>query len=1053
LLVIAPAGYGKTTALTEAVDLFAGNVAWFSCVDSDREAGRLLVHLVGAVRRAVPGAADVLGERLDGATQRVDVALATDLLQSELERLLVEPLVLVIDDAEHLAGSTEAQRIVADLLAMPLERLRVAVVARRPLELPTARVRIAGRLTELGPAELAFGVEECAGLMLRRTGREPSRDEAEAVWTATEGWPLGVVLAAGSDRPSAARPARAGGLNAYLAEELLDPLEPSLRDAIIDSSVAPELDPALVRALGLPEDLLEEIRRRGIPLRAPAGADGRLAYHPLVRDLLAARLVQERTQKRRARLHAVVGETLEGDGREADAVEHWLAAGRHHRAGELVARHGAGLLATAPATVRRWLDQLSEEALTTPGLRLLEGQLAAGEARLEDAEAPLRAAVAGYEQSGDDEQAWIARAALANSYLVRQSFDATVGLADGYEASEAVAAPMVALMAAAALGGAGRYGDASALFAEAAVRSADGPFAPLVPGFQGFFVDFPCGRLDEAVSGVWETVGHLERADPTGWLPQVLGMAAGIHDERGEPETAMECFVRAERVSEQTLFSAYVKHFAHHFRASLHARAGRLTDAELELSRSPIDLPGWFARASMVTRAIIAAGRGDYAPLEAAIDATAVGPWAPRLRETALLIVLLVKSGRPDRARELVDEALAARPAQASGARLLALRAWLRNLDGDMAGALADVSLAWQAAGDGPQYLLRSERERFAPLVWRALEHGVLAPASVIAALDTALPGGAAVLPFTRHPVPEVRRIAVKAAVASGHPGAAARAKELQADPDPGVASAARVGGARLTADPPPLVFTLLGGFSLRRGAFAIEDDVWRRRAAQRLVRILLLYRDSTMSEDALFAALWPDKTGAAARRNLQVILSAARAVLDWPGTERSRVLVAQRTYRLALGRRDSVDADAFERAAAAALSATGRDRPALLELAASRWTGEPLPEDRYEDWAVAGRERLLETYGGVLTVLANARSAAGDHSGAVDAHRRRIELDPLDEAAQRGLMRAYARSGRRGHALRQYLACRRALLDGLGIEPANETSTLQRLILAGETV
>ena len=762
--------------------------------------------------------------------------------------------------------------------------------------------------------------------MLRRTGCEPSRDEAESVWTATEGWPLGVALAAGSDRPAMARPARADGLNAYLEEELLDPLEPQLREAIIDSSVAPELHPALVRALGLPEDLLEEIRRRGIPLRAPDVANGRLAFHPLVRDLLAARLVRERPPERRARLHAVVGAALEADGRGPEAVEHWLAAGGYDRAGELVARHGAALLATAPRTVGRWLERLPGDARTVPGLRLLEGQLAAGAGRLEEAEAPLREAVAGYAWSGEDEQAWVARAALAQTYVVRQRFDAAVRLADGYASSAAVAAPMVALMAAASLSGAGAYDEASALFADAAARSANGPLASLIPGFQGFFVDFPCGRLDAALAAVRETVVALERVDPTGWLPQVLGMAAAIHDERGEPEGATASFVRAERVAEQTVSSAYVSHFVHHFSASLHARAGRLADAELALSRSPGDVPGWFAGTSDVTRAAIAASRGDYAALERAIETAAGVPWAPRLSQTALLIVVLAESDRRNRAHELVDEVLAARPAQASGTRLIALRAWLRSLDGDDAGAVADVTRAWKEAGDEPQHLLRREWPRLEPLLWRALEVGALAPASVVAALEAALPGGAAVLAFTRHPVPEVRRVAVLAAVASAHPGAVARAKDLQADPDPAVASAAHAARARLKADPPPLAFTVLGGFSVRRGTYEVDDDAWPRRAAQRLVRILLMHRDAAMSEDALFAALWPDKSGAAARRNLQVIVSTVRAVLDWPGTQRGLVLVARRSYRLALGEHDVVDADEFEHAAAVALGATAPD-------------------------------------------------------------------------------------------------------------------------------
>jgi DNA-binding SARP family transcriptional activator len=97
--------------------------------------------------------------------------------------------------------------------------------------------------------------------------------------------------------------------------------------------------------------------------------------------------------------------------------------------------------------------------------------------------------------------------------------------------------------------------------------------------------------------------------------------------------------------------------------------------------------------------------------------------------------------------------------------------------------------------------------------------------------------------------------------------------------------------------------------------------------------------------------------------------------------------------------------------------------------------------------------ERLSELYSRVLGALADGRAAAGDAPGAIDAARRRVDLDALDEDAQRRLMVAYARAGRRGHALRQYLASRRALVDGLGVEPAAETTALQQRILAGEPV
>jgi DNA-binding SARP family transcriptional activator len=85
-----------------------------------------------------------------------------------------------------------------------------------------------------------------------------------------------------------------------------------------------------------------------------------------------------------------------------------------------------------------------------------------------------------------------------------------------------------------------------------------------------------------------------------------------------------------------------------------------------------------------------------------------------------------------------------------------------------------------------------------------------------------------------------------------------------------------------------------------------------------------------------------------------------------------------------------------------------------------------------------------------VLGALAEAHGRAGDHATAARAARSLVDLDPLDERSQRLLMSAYAAAGRRGHALRQFMECRRALVEELGIEPEAETLALQRRILAG---
>jgi DNA-binding SARP family transcriptional activator len=215
------------------------------------------------------------------------------------------------------------------------------------------------------------------------------------------------------------------------------------------------------------------------------------------------------------------------------------------------------------------------------------------------------------------------------------------------------------------------------------------------------------------------------------------------------------------------------------------------------------------------------------------------------------------------------------------------------------------------------------------------------------------------------------------------------------------------------------------------------------------VVRFLLL-QDSAVPEDALFEAFWGDRSAEAARQHLAVAVSRARKVLDLPGAEASVIDARERTYRLRLRERDSVDGTSFETAAARALA--GRDRGAL-ERAAELWTGEPLPEDRYAPWSFAWRARLTEIYGQVLSALIDGYERAGEHHDVIRAAQRLLDVDPLDESAHRRLMTAYARSGRTSYALRQYLECRSALVTQLGVEPSADTSRLQARILAGEPV
>ena len=358
----------------------------------------------------------------------------------------------------------------------------------------------------------------------------------------------------------------------------------------------------------------------------------------------------------------------------------------------------------------------------------------------------------------------------------------------------------------------------------------------------------------------------------------------------------------------------------------------------------------------------------------------------------------------------------------------------------------------WSGAGPNATDVIRREWQLLEGPIGKALAAEVLDPDPVVAAIEAAWPGGTALVPLTAHPNPRVRRAAVAPAAVSGHRALIPKLAELEDDPDADVAAAARAATERLRGHPPPLVIRLLGGFALRRGSWDVEDSAWDRRIAQRLVHYLLVKRGTLVPDDLLLEAFWPDTAEASARRSLKVAVSCARAVLDVPDAP-SVITSAQRTLGMRLREADSVDVDLFEHASQEGLAAEGGERRRLLERAAALWTGEPLPEERYTDWAIAWRDSLIARYADVLRGLVAACHDDGDHAAATQAARSLVEVDGLDEGAHRDLIRAYARSGRRAHALRQYLECRRTLIDELGMEPGQETSDLQRRILAGEPV
>ena len=1065
LLLEAPAGYGKTTVLQQAIDELGFAQAWVRCGSAERHAEQLVASVVAAVEAALPGAADRVAESIASLPHTVDAVAAAAVLVADLDRLLVEPLVVVLDDAELLAGAPEAMDVIAELVRAPTRAVRMAVATRRSLGLPVAKQKLAGTVEGIGAADLTFDVGECGRYLALVTGVEPVDEDVEALFLATEGWPVAVEALAGTvGRRGHATMRSPSDFSRYVHEEILDTLDDDTRRSVLVSSLPRTLTEDVLVALGCAADLPEALVDDGLLLRRTEGPTAGHAYHPLVRDVLLEALAVEVDAEETRRLHDAVASVLAGSGSLTEAVDHWVNAQSWDEVVAVIAREGEAAAPGSWGLLRTWIERLPETFRETPAVALLEGSLEAGRGEYERAIGLLTQGLSRVDATVALPREWRARLVLVDALTMLGRYDEVIESIETIDfASAAAGAPYGAaavLYGAHCLAAVGRAEESEriAMFG-ASLPGADATGAMDI--VRRAYIDIPAGRIDETLRRAEAAVVGLEPSESTLLHFYTIGVIAFALTEQGHLREAFQWWKRMGDDAAQSL-ETRVEPIARSWQALILSQTGAPGAAETELARFPQPTQ-WVGYPHAVATANLAAHRGDYeATVRAARNAIdTVRPGAPiyRIWAAADLVPSLVRVGAATRADDLIRDALelvdSTFPGPTGGhlrARLLVLRAWTASVAGNERAAQADLVHAVSEAGDETTSLFRREWDRVEPLVWAALAIGALDAGHLMPRLVEAFPEGLALVPFCEHPNPVVRRLVLGPALASGHPTASMMLTALTDDPDQEVAATARRLVTGIVTSPPPRVFTVLGGFSFRRGAWRAEERDWGRPAAPRLVRFLLAQGTRPVPEELLFETFWPDLAPSGARRSLQVAASRARTVLDHPSAEASILEVANGAYRLRLEDTDVLDSAEFEAAADAALADPEPNRR-LLERARALWGGEPLPEDRYADWAASWRQRLVDRYVEVLLALLRVYEGAEEHAAAISAARDLVDLDPLDETAQRELIAAYARAGRIGRALHQFLECRRLLVNSLGVEPSEATSQLHRRILAGDPV
>jgi predicted ATPase/DNA-binding SARP family transcriptional activator len=231
-------------------------------------------------------------------------------------------------------------------------------------------------------------------------------------------------------------------------------------------------------------------------------------------------------------------------------------------------------------------------------------------------------------------------------------------------------------------------------------------------------------------------------------------------------------------------------------------------------------------------------------------------------------------------------------------------------------------------------------------------------------------------------------------------------------------------------------------------GTREVPESAWRLRKAKSLIKLLALAPDRRIHRERVAELLWPDRTADSAANNLHQALYVARRALEAAGAD-ARDCLALHDDMLVLceGRPVEIDAVRFEEATDAARREGTAE---AYESALALYSGELLPEDRYEDWATGRREALRELHLAALLELAELHASVGNASAAIEALQRAVVDDPLHEEAHRRLMVLFAVAGRRQQALAQYQQLRQTLRREYEADPDPETRRVYQEVLAG---
>jgi ATP/maltotriose-dependent transcriptional regulator MalT/DNA-binding SARP family transcriptional activator len=1097
-LVIAPAGYGKTTLLSQWVQELSRTgapVGWLTLDRGERDPAMFLAYLIRAFQSIAPTVGAEAWRVLSSAANlQRDWPLVAGALCSDLQSRLATTTFLVLDDLQQVSDSAVIGQMLGYLVRAAPPTLHIVVASRRaPTFAPLPRLRAEGHLLELSQRDLHLSAVE-ARQILAAQGVTLDDEGLTLLLARTEGWALSVQLAA---RALAGQPTerRADFLRAlegsqeqllsYLSTEVLADLPDELIEFLRLAALPERFDARLLAEVLQRDDvsyLLGRAQALGLPILPLDERGDLLRFHPLWRELLLRTEFRGlRTESEQpdsalslqssslAQLHRRFGSVLEARGDLEEALSHYAAAGAADDLARALRQRAWPLLQSPRRDlVRSWLERLPPDVRENDAELLYMWGYSQIAAEPTQAMTVIERAAERFHHNGLHERELRALADLAALLYLQANSPNFVAVC--VRAIRAANYVRDAWSRGAALVGAtamlytkGRYVAALRVARHAATQ----PLSPAWHWLMAMLASSINTRLGQPADA-------LTIVDEALRLPQV------DHDDRLRQnllrQRALALYQQGQVAEATALALDAHRHLSDYYRdgsAGFSARQlalllvlqGRVDEATTYVGQARAafhDMGALEPLASLQAIELYALLlRGQSERARAAVpgvlrrlDETEGGAQDLRLR--LLLTLVQGEGGDPQRALALARETAAQMEQRGYHLFLTSTQLYIAYLAG-----LCDQPAVRQAALTAGWRLVAADDQRFIPMlppaalrdvVVAAIREGI-APPALSQLLRRQMPEQAIELlrGLLDAPEPPVRASSARLLGELGAAGADPALRALLKDRSAPVRQAAEDALSRLVYRPPyTLRIRTLGAFAIWRGDLEVRDRDWRSSKARQLFQLLLTERGRALPRDRVLESLWPEMEPDAAANNLRVTLNRLGKAIepDRPeGAPPAYLLQQADTYGFNTESDHQLDAADFAEAVAEGQRAArrGQRAPAIVAFrkAIGLYGGPYLPDNMYEDWTVVERERLAMLFNDAAMRLGALLLEEGLAHEAIGLAWRVLENDRAHEEAYRLLMRAHANLGERSTALRLYARCVTMLHDELGVEPLPETTAL----------